>query len=177
MEGDEEFLVPQNSFADERDFTNTPKSRKTTLNSLATSTTYNYPKEGSESRLLESARTPAQSFKSRTNDTLLQERSITQLSGTSLTANRSNISQKVSSNQIPYDMSMLRSGHSAMHELKSRLYNRPVDSEVFKTLNNNGSANTNLKSKVNSSPQCVYIMFDRHHIDDKIQSLLQLKLD
>lgn len=128
MEEEEDFLVPQNSFADERELCDSggTKSRKATQLSLATTTsTASGLREkkyyGSPSQLLQSI-----THEGTKTSIKSSERSL-------LSENGSIHSQKLSS-KLLYDMEMLRSGHSTINQLKSRLYNRPVDSEVFRTI-------------------------------------------
>ena len=131
MEEEDDCLVPQNSFADERDLclSRGTKSRKATQLSLTT-TTSGFSKDRKPNNIC----TPPQSLQSNGPERPSPSRIAKPLSERSVSPNGSNISPKLSA-KMHYDMEMLRSGHSTMYELKSRLYNRPNDSEVFKTVN------------------------------------------
>ena len=130
MDKEEITAVPENSFADERDVlysTNTAAPRTAELSSLATST------NGRERRW-KSSDTPPQSVQSNTHEVSDSTRSVKLLSEISSYPSESDISPSISL-KMQYDMDMLRSGYSTLYQLKSRLYNRPSESEVFKTIN------------------------------------------
>lgn len=133
MDEDEEFLVPQNSFSDERDLSTAGdnNSRRTTQPSVATTTSGGWYLTRDRKEFIHG--TPPQSLRSSITERPSPTKIEKQTSESSLSANGSLPSPKLSPKQ-KYDMEMLRSGHSIMYELQSRLHQQANDSEVFKTL-------------------------------------------
>ncbi len=132
-EEEEEFLVPQNSFADESSGHARPYSPTTspTKNSKF-SIDGRLPRidSGKSSGLLSA---PSRTgFKSPPG---APSKSNARLSELSLDQ-KNERNEFASDRKIDYycNSEVLRSGYSARDDLKSRLYNRPSDSEVFKTM-------------------------------------------
>ena len=131
MEKDDNRLVPDNSFVDKIDSYNSPirLARKTTLpSSLATTSFSGLDRKKRDSR------TPPQSLESTSREVYSPANGLKLLSQLSSSSKESETSLSVSS-KLHHDLEIFRSGNSTLCHLKSRLYNSPSESEVFKTIN------------------------------------------
>lgn len=144
MEEEDDCRVPQNSFADKRDLINSARSKKSqrlsfTTNNMATrksSSESNWPPRPSPCLSNEYSKTPPTSRQFRSNSRELSPyKSTAQFSDVSYLGNSSITPGLTPSPQkMHYDRNMSRSGYAAINDLKSRLYDRPGDSDVFKTI-------------------------------------------
>ena len=119
MEDESAILVPENSFVDDADLWNS-EQRKTRLSLTTTSD------RGLGSR----KSTLPQSLQSNTPGISSSPKSFQLPSKLVSPEMSSNASSKGT-----YNVEMLRSANGALHQLKSRLYNRPSQSEVFMAIN------------------------------------------
>ena len=130
MEKDNIRLVPDNSFIDKVESCNSPTkiARRTLLPSPLATTSIN-----GLDRVSRASETPPQSLLLTNSGVYSSANRLKSLTELSLSSKDSDTSLNVSS-KLHHDMEMLRSGNSTLQQLKSRLYNRPSESEVFKTI-------------------------------------------
>ena len=157
MEEEEDCRVPQNSFADKRDLINSARSKKsqklslTTTNNKGTrrdSAEGNWPPRPSPCLSNEYSKTPPASRQFRSHSREISPlKSTTQFSEISYFGNGYSTTPGLtpSPQKMYYDKDMQRSGHAAVNDLKSRLYDRPGDSDVFKTIDTGNAKITTKK--------------------------------